>query len=77
MLEAKSLYQTIADTVHCHISQIKRMARNKNVWGTVVAPKLGPQGPPHILSQDQVQVLLCSPSGTLIFVLGSSRISST
>ena len=30
MLEAKSPYQMIADTVHCHVSQIKRMARNKN-----------------------------------------------
>jgi DNA invertase Pin-like site-specific DNA recombinase len=56
MLEAKSSYQTIADAVNCHISQIKRMARNKKVWGTVVAPKLGPQGRRHILSQAQVQV---------------------
>ena len=52
MLEAKSPYQMIADTVHYHVSQIKRMARNKNAWGTVVAPKLGPQGPPCILSEN-------------------------
>ena len=77
MLEAKSPYQMIADTVHCHISQIKQMARNKNAWGTVVAPKLGPQGPPCILSEDQLQVLLWFTSDKLIFVLGSLRISST
>ena len=58
MLEAKSPYQMIADTVHCHVSQIKRMARNKKVWGTVVAPKLGPQGHPCNLTKDQVQVPL-------------------
>jgi len=48
--------QVIAEAVPCHIQQVKRMKKNMETWGTVIAPKLGPQGRPRILNQKNVDV---------------------
>ena len=53
--------QVIAEAVPCHIQQVKRMKKNMETWGTVIAPKLGPQGRPRILNQKNVDVSSNSP----------------
>jgi len=40
LLEAKTPQSEIASRAPCSIGQIKKMARNKRVFGTVVRPKL-------------------------------------
>ncbi len=46
----------IAEVVPCHIKHVSRMKKNLDSWGTVNAPKLGPQGRPCLLTQKNIDV---------------------
>jgi len=83
MLETKEAYVNIAVAANCSIAQVKKMAKNKKHWNTVVAPKLARQGRPMILTRYHVEVcpdpfyfvILRSYFAKLIPVTATSRIS--
>jgi len=56
MLESKEPHINIAAAANCSVAQVKKMAKNKKHWNTVVAPKLTRQGRPTILTRYHVEV---------------------
>ena len=56
LLEAKTPQSEIATRAQCSIGQIKKMAKNKRGFGTVVRPKLVNQGRPRTFTQEMVEV---------------------
>jgi len=56
MLQAKTPYKKIMEAANCHISQVKRMARNLKNFGNVKAPKLKKQGRPCTITQEAIEV---------------------
>ena len=56
MLQAKTPHKDIAKAANCHISQVKRIARNMKKFGSVKAPKLKKQGRPRSITQEAIEV---------------------
>ena len=56
LLEAKTPQSEIATRAKCSVAQIKKMAKNKRGFGTVVRPKLVKQGRPRTFTQEMVEV---------------------
>ena len=60
LLEVKTPQAEIANRAQCSIPQVKKMAKNKRIFGTVVRPKIMKQGRPQTFTQEMVEV--CSNS---------------
>jgi hypothetical protein len=60
LLEPKIPQAEIATRAQCSIGQIKKMARNKRGFGTVVRSKMVTQGRPRTFIREMVEVLSCA-----------------
>jgi len=60
VLKVKTPQAEIANRTQCSILQIKKMAKNKCIFGTVIRPKIMKQGRPRIFTLEIVKV--CSNS---------------
>ena len=56
LLQAKTGQAKIANRARCSIRQVKKMAKNKRGFGTVVRPKTVKQGRPQTFTQEMVEV---------------------
>jgi uncharacterized protein YerC len=57
MLEDPKTRQTkIADEAGCSVESVKRVKKSIKNWGTTMAPKLGLQGRPRIMTQSDIDV---------------------
>jgi len=60
LLEVKTPQAEIANHAQCSILQVKKMAKNKHIFGTVIRPKIMKQGNPQTFTHEIVEV--CSNS---------------
>ena len=60
LLEVKTPQAEIANRTWCSIPQVKKMAKNKRIFGTVIRPKIMKQGRPRTFTHEIVEV--CSNS---------------
>jgi hypothetical protein len=58
LLETNAKQTDIAEHAKCSVRQVKRIAKNKQAFGTAVAPKLKKQGRPFKLTTNITEVLL-------------------
>ena len=56
LLEARIGQAKIASRAQCSIRQVKKMAKNKRGFGTVIKPKIVKQGRPRTFTQEMVEV---------------------
>ena len=56
MLQAKTPHKDIIKAANCHISQVKRMARNMKKFGSVKAPKLKKQDRSRSITQEAIEI---------------------